>query len=132
MSQQVRVSSSICSFYPTTRETQELSYPSKLGLHFGPYQTANEKPEGLVAIISWQSWRRFHEIPFGEWSQYTHGHATDLVEDFFFYHVRYIPSVISSYLVLYPAQLQRYQLASDVRIKFSSLLLSLSNILDRC
>ena len=133
MSQQVRVSSSIRSFYPTTRETQGLSYPLDLCLRFSPYQTVNEKPEGLAAIISWQSWRRFHEIPSGEWLQYTHGHATDLVEDFVFYHVRYLPTMISSYLGLYPAQLQRYQLATDVRIKLSSLLLPSSTyILDRC
>jgi hypothetical protein len=55
-----------------------------------------------------------------------------LVEDFLFYHVRMLPTLVSSYLLLYPGQLRRYWLATDVGIRLHFLLSSSAYIINRC
>ncbi len=85
---------------------------------FEPHQTVNEPPDGLAAIIDQQSWRRFREIPFEALVQYTLGRSADSVEKFFDYHVHVLPTVVASYLFMYPGQLQKYRLATDVSSTF--------------
>lgn len=85
---------------------------------FGPYQTADQTPDDLAAIISRQSWQQFHAITFEDLVQYTLGHCAASVEDFVHYHTRVLPSVVSMYLRMYPAQLQRYLLATRVSSTF--------------
>jgi len=85
---------------------------------FGPRQTANQTPDGLAAILSRQSWQRFHAITFEDLVQYTLGHCAASVEDFVHYHTHVLPTVVSTYLNMYPAQLQRYFLATLVSSTF--------------
>lgn len=85
---------------------------------FGPRQTVNETAEDLAAIVNQQSWQRFYQIPFEEWVQYTFGHSVTSVEDFLHYHTHMLPKVVSSYLHMYPCQVQRYWLATHVSWTF--------------
>ena len=85
---------------------------------FGPRQTVDQTPDGLAAIGNQQSWRRFYQIRFEELVQYTIGHSATSVEDFLHYHSHVLPTVVSSYLHMYPRQLQRYCIASHVSLTF--------------
>lgn len=85
---------------------------------FGPRQTADQTPDGLAVIIDQQSWRRFREIPFEALVQYTLGRSANSVENFLHYHIHVLPTVVASYLYMYPGQLQRYRLATHVSSTF--------------
>jgi hypothetical protein len=96
-----------------------LSAPSPISQPlFGPRQTANQTPDGLAAILSRQSWQRFHAITFEDLVQHTLGHCAASVGDFVRYHTHVLPTVVSTYLNMYPAQLQRYFSATLVSSTF--------------
>lgn len=94
--------------------SQSSPRPSTWQPRFRPRLAVDDAPEHIAALISRQTWRRLHAIPLKEWIRSTFGHGTDSLEDFFWYHIRLLPAVVSSYVHMYPDQLQRYMRVEEV------------------